>query len=152
MAQYSLPIQEVQMVCEHPPQIIDLQCADHRPTNRAVPAAVVQSYRVGATNTDSDKQMGLSQEETRSSTNRRRITGRTGGNDPGPMTIWRGSPRCQDAVSQCFHPSSQSGSGCSPCPGRMRPEIARLTGLFRIGSNSVERLECTTLDGHTTQA
>jgi len=41
---------------------------------------------------------------------------------------------------ECLDVSSQGGSGCSPGPGRQRPEISRLPGLFRIGSNSVERL------------
>ena len=125
---------------------------DHRSTDEGVPAPTVRSYRDGATNTDSDKWTGRSKEETRSCRDRRGATGGIGNNDTGCTTIWRGSPRFEDAVSQRPYPGSQSSSSCSPGPGGQRPQISRLPRLFRVRSNSVERMDCSTPDGYTTQA
>jgi len=125
--------------------------ADHRPADKAIPAPAVRSYRAGTTNTDSDDRTGRSQGETRSRRNRRGATAGTGGDEPGRMAIWRGSPQFEDAVGEHLDVGSQGSPGCSPGPGRLRPEIPRLPGLFRVGSNSVERLDCSTPDGNTTQ-
>jgi hypothetical protein len=110
----------------------------------------VRSYRTGTTNTDPEDRTGRSLEEACGPRNQRGPTTATGRHDPRRTTIWRGSPRFQDAVSECVDVSSQSGSGCSPDPGRQRPEISRLPGLFRVGSNSVEMLDRSTPDAHTT--
>src|SRR5882757_3363186 len=114
--------------------------------------ARVRSHQTGTTDTDPEERTGRSLEETSGPRNQRGPTAGTGRYDPGRTAIWRGSPRFEDAVSECLDVSSQGGSGCSPGPGRQRPEISRLPGLFTVGSNSVERLDCSTPDGHTTQA
>jgi hypothetical protein len=133
--------------------------ADYRPTaagygppNEAVPAPAVRPHPARTTDTDSEDEAGRSPAEASGFGNQRRPATGTGRYDPGRTTIWRGSPRFEDAVSQCVDISSQSSPGGSPGSGRQRLEISRLPGLFRVGSNSVERLDCSTLDGHTTQA
>ena len=73
-------------------------------------------------------------------------------NDPQCPTVWGGGARFEDAVCQCSHigsPGSPHGPSDSQ---RHRPEISRLPGHFRVGSNSDDRLDCATPDGHTTQA
>jgi hypothetical protein len=125
--------------------------ADHRPANEIVPAPAVRSYRARTTNPDAEDRTGRSLEETTSSKNQQGFTTGTGRYDPGSTAIWRGSPRFEDAVSECVDISSQSGSGGSPGARRQRSEISRLPGLFRVGSNSVKGLDCSTPDGHTTQ-
>jgi len=124
--------------------------ADHRPTGETVPAPAVRSYRAGTTNTDPEGRTGRSHEETTGSRNQRGATTGVGRYDLGRTAIWRGSPRFEDAVSECVDIGSQGSPGCPPGSGGQRPEISRLPGLFRIGSNSVERLDCSTQDGHTT--
>ena len=126
--------------------------ADHRPASKTVPTPAMRPYRAGTTNTDSTERTGRGLEETPASRNQRGSAIGTGRYDPGCTAIWRGSPRFEDAVSECVDISSQSGPSCSPGSGRQRPEISRLPGLFRVGSNSVEGLDCSTSNGHTTQA
>jgi len=133
--------------------------ADHQPTAtnhglaiKIVPASVVRSYRSGTTNSDPEERTGRSPAEASSPRNRRGLATGIGGHDPRRTAVWRGSPRFEDAVSECLDVGSQGGPGCPSSPGRQRPEISRLPGLFRVGSNSVERLDCSTQDGHTTQA
>jgi len=125
--------------------------ADHRPTGEAISAPAMQPYRVRTTDLDSDGQEGQSQTETHSTRNGREASTRTSGYDPGLTAIWRGRPQFDDAVSKLHDVSSQSGSGCGPCSRESRQEISRLPGLFRVRSNSVGRLHCSTPDGYTTQ-
>jgi len=125
---------------------------DYRPTGEAVPAPAVQLHPVGAADTVTDEQMGQSQEVTCSTRNGKRASTRIHGHDPRCTAIPRGSPQVEDAFSERLHIGSQGCSGCSPVPGRQRPEFSRLHRLCRVGSNSVERLDCSTPDGHTTKA
>jgi hypothetical protein len=108
----------------------------------------VRPYRVRTTKADSQERERRSLEETTSSGNQRGSSTRAGRYDPGRTAIWRGSPRFEHAVSECVDVTSQSGPGYS---GRQRSEISRLPGHFRNRSNSVERLDCSPPDGHTTQ-
>jgi len=132
---------------------------DHRstatvdgPASEAVPTPVMRPHQVRTTDADSEERTGRSPEGTNSPRNQRGTSTRVGGDDPRRTTFWRGSPQFEDAVSERLDLSGQSGSGCSSGSGGQRPEISRLPGLFRVGSNSVERLDCSTPDGHTTQA
>jgi len=125
--------------------------ADHGRTNEADPAPAVRPYRVRATDTDSDEWMGRGQKETCSTRDGRGPSTRTGGYDPGCTTIWRGSPQFEDAVSECLDIASQSGPSCSTCSERQRSDVSRLPRHFRVGSISVERLDCSTSNGNTTQ-
>jgi len=125
--------------------------AGYRPASKAVLAPTMRPYSTRAINADSEERTGRSLEVTSGPRNQRRDATRVGRDDPRCTTIWRGSPRFQDAVSQRPDSGGQSGSGCSLGSGRQRPEISRLPGLFRVGSNSVERLDCSTPNGHTTQ-
>jgi hypothetical protein len=124
---------------------------DHRPADETVPASAVRSHRTRTTDTDPEERTRRSLEEASGPRNQRRPATGTGRYDPGRTAIWRGSPRFEDAVRECFDVSSQGGPSCSPGPRGQRPEISRLPGLFRVGSNSVERLDCSTPNGHTTQ-
>jgi len=125
---------------------------DHRPTDETVPAPAMRPYPDGAPDPDSDKRIGRKQEETRSRRNGRRATTGTGCDNPGCTTIWRGSPQFEDVVSQCFDTGSQSGPGRPPDSGGQRSEISRLPGRFRVGWNSVDKLDCSTSNDHTTHA
>jgi len=124
---------------------------NYRPASEAVPAPTMRPYSNRAINADSEERTGRSPEETSGPRNRRGDTTGVGRYDPGRTTIWRGSPRFEDVASQRLDSGSQSGSGHSQGSGRQRPEISRLPGLFRVRSNSVERLDCSTPNGHTTQ-
>jgi hypothetical protein len=124
--------------------------ADYRSRNEAVPAPAVRPHRAQTTDTDSEEQAGRSLEETTSCRNQRGPSTATGQYDLGHTAIWRGSPQFEDAVSECLDVSSRNCSGYSPGSRRQRPEISRLPGLFRVGSNSVEKLDCSTTDGHMT--
>jgi len=126
--------------------------ADHRPANETVPAPAMRPYRAGTTNTNSQERTGRSLEETNGTRNQRGFATGTGRHDPRRTAIWRGSPRFEHAVSEWVDVSSRSSPGCSPGFGRQRPEMSRLPRLFRVESNSVRRLDCSTPDGHTTQA
>jgi len=126
--------------------------ADHRPTDEAVPALAVWSYRDGATDTNSDNRTGRSQEETRSHRKRRSTTEKTCTDDPVRTAIWKASPQFKDIVSECLDVGSEGGPSCSPGSRRQRPEISWHSGHFRVRSNKVERLDCSTPDGNTTQA
>jgi hypothetical protein len=124
---------------------------DQKPPNNAVPAPGERPYRARTTDTDSEEQAGRSLEETGGSRNQRRTLTGAGKRDPGRMVIWRGSPLFEDAVSECLDITSQSGPGCSPGSKGQRPEISQFPGLFRVGSNSVLSLDCSTRVCITTQ-
>ena len=126
--------------------------ADYRPSDKTVPAPAVRPHWTGGTDMEPEGQTGQSQEKTRSGRDRRRATGRTRRDDPGPTTILRGSLRFVDAVSQCSYLGCRSSSSSFPGPREQRPEICRLPIPFRVGSNSVDRLDCSTPVGNTTQA
>jgi hypothetical protein len=96
--------------------------------------------------------MGRSLEEASGPRNQRGPATGTGRYDPRRTTIWRVSQRSEDAVSECLDIGSQGGSSYSPGSRRQRSEISRFPRLFRVGLQSVERLDCLTPDGHTTQA
>jgi hypothetical protein len=55
-------------------------------------------------------------------------------------------------VSKCLDVGSQSGPSCSSNSRGQRPEISGLPRHFRVGSNSVERLDGSSPMGHMTQA
>jgi hypothetical protein len=63
-----------------------------------------------------------------------------------------GSPRFDDAVSQCYNIGSQGGSGSSPGSSSQRTEISPLPRLFWVGLTSVEPLDGSTADVNMTQA
>jgi hypothetical protein len=112
----------------------------------------VRPYRVGAADTDSDERTGRSQEETRSTRDEGKPPTRTGGYELGRTAIWRASPQFKDAVSKCLNTGSQSSARGSPSSRGQTSEISPLPRHFWVGSNSVERLDCSTPDGNTTQA
>lgn len=64
---------------------------------------------------------------------------------------WRGGEECTEAINQCPNPGSEGGLGCSAEAWEQRTEIARLPRLFRVGSDSVERLDRLTPDSLLTQ-
>ena len=83
--------------------------------------------------------------------NRRRPTTTTGEYDTGCQTVGRRSPSLEDAVSECLIVAGP-GSPCSQsATQRPRTEVSRLPRPFRYGLSSVERPDCSTPDGHTTQ-
>jgi hypothetical protein len=125
--------------------------ADHGPTGQAVPAHSVQPHEDGTTDTYSAERMGRGQKETWGTRDRRGAPTRVGRCDPGSPAIRRGSPRFENAVSQCLDAGNQSGPGGSPSSGRQRSEISRLPRLFRIRSNPIEKLNCSTPDGNKKQ-
>jgi len=166
VAMYSQPIREVQMVCEHPQHLIDLQWQiTHLQAKQFLPSQCnhIELERQIWNLTDGRDEArrraaapgtneGRSQTVTCSIRNKQGTLRRTGRYDPGCTAICRGSPLFEDAVGECLDVGRQSGPGCSLGPRRQLPEISRLPGLFRVRSNSVERLDCSTPDGHMTQA
>jgi len=123
----------------------------HNPADEAIPAPAVRPYRAASVDTDSDERTRRSEEETRSTRDGWRPLTRTGRHDTGRTVIWRGIPQFEDAVSECLDVGSQDGPSCPPSCRGQRPEISQFPGLFRVGSNSVEKLDCSTPDGRTTQ-
>jgi len=80
--------------------------------------------------------------------NRRGPEEGTGRYDQGCPGSQLGGQEFESTVSECVI-LSRTGSATSPPPTRgQRAEISRLPGLFRVGSNSVERLGCATPDGY----
>ena len=57
----------------------------------------------------------------------------------------------EDAVSKCSVVSGPGSHNSPPAIRELRTEISRLPGFFRVGLNTVERLDCSTPDGHITQ-
>jgi len=125
---------------------------DHGPADSAVPASRVRSFNVPITVGDIEAGPGGSQENSESSGNRRRATTGVGRYDTGRATIGRRSPSFEDTVSECTILSSSGSPDTPPAISRPRTEVSRLPRLFRIGSSSIERLDCSTPDGYMTQA
>jgi len=102
MAQYTEPTSMVQRVCDHPAQIIGLQTEILDLTSRQFLPPSVRSYRNRDLDTDSDSRARRRQEEARGTRNGRGTPTGTGGHDPACTAIWTGSPRFEDAVSECI--------------------------------------------------
>jgi len=120
----------------------------HRPADDAIPAPAMRPYQVRTTDADCDGRKGPSPTKTYSTRDERGPLTGTGGYNPGHTAIWRGSPQFEVAVSECLDTGSQGGPSRSSGSGRQRSEISRLPGHFRVGSNSVEKLDCPIPDGN----
>jgi len=125
---------------------------DYGPQVRTFPPSPVRSYRDGEPDTDSEDRMGRSQIEAYGTRNRRGSPTGASRHDQRCTRIWRGNLRFEDAVGQCIDVTSQTGTGCPRNHRRQRSEICQLPGHFRVRLYSVERLNCSTPDGHTKQA
>jgi len=125
--------------------------ADHRPVGEAIPDYAVRSYRVGALDISSDERPRRSHDVASRTRNSWRTLAGVGGHGFGRKTIWGGSLHCAEAGSERPDVSSKSCPGCSQSSGRQSPEICPLSGLLKIRSNSVERLDWLTPDGKARQ-
>jgi len=120
---------------------------NHPPGTDPTPPARMRSYRLRDTIIDPPERTGGSPTNPPNSGDRRRSEEGIGRYDQRRPRSQRGRPEFEDAVSECAI-LSRTGSASSPPPTRrQRTEISRLPGLFRVGSNSVERLDCATPDG-----
>jgi len=149
VAQYSQPVREIQQVCCHPEEIADQRNQITIFQAQAQPPPLVCDH------TNYEAQLTTLRNELEVA----RRTPRIAGTDEDlrreldDMTrdaprSQRGRPEFEDAVSECAI-LSRMGSASSPPPTRrQRTEISRLPGLFRVGSNSVERLDCATPDDY----
>jgi len=126
--------------------------AEYGSTGPQVSNAVVRPDQDGEQDLGSGNQSRWRQDPTSSIRNRRNTPRGCAGIDRGSTAIRRGSPRCDEAVSQCSYIGSVGSSRSPSDSRRQRPEISRLPRRFRVGSNSVERLWCSTPDAHTQQA
>jgi len=120
--------------------------AGHRPTGTTGSAPPVLLYRDGNQNQSPDIRGGQSQEDTRGPRDRRGCTGAISTDDLRHTAIRRGCPQFEDAVSHSSYVGSQGGTSCSPASRGQRAEISWQPGLFCVGSNSVESLDCSTLN------
>jgi len=111
----------------------------------------MRSFDVRTTPGDIEQGTGGSQENSEDGSNRRRPTTGTGRHDTGCQTFDGRSPSFEDAVSLCTFLSGSDSPNSPPATRRPRTEVSQLPGLPRIRSSSVERLDCSTPDGHTTQ-
>lgn len=76
------------------------------------------------------------------------VTRGAGWYDKRCTSIHRGSQKALKTVGQCSDICSKSSPG-SPLEFRgQRPEISLLHRVFKLRPNSVERLDCATLDSH----
>ena len=122
--------------------------ADHRPTtanyghpNEAVPATAVRSYRARTTNSDPEEWTGRSLEETSGPRNRRGSATGTGRHDLGRTAIWIGTPRFEDAVSECVDVSSPNGPRFLPMlrktEARNFPTLRTCEGQIKLSWQAV---------------
>jgi len=112
------------------------------------PPACVRPCRLRDTIDDPQKRTGGSPTNPPDSGDRQRSEEGVGRYDQRRPRSQRGGPEFEDAASECAI-LSRTGSASSPRPTRrQRTEISRLPGLFRVGSNSVEGLDCPTPDGY----
>jgi len=132
---------------------------DHHPTetndgpaNITVLTPGMRSLDVRTTAGNIEARAGENQENPEDARYRRRPTTRTGCYDTGRQTIGGRSPSVEDAVNECPILSGPGSLNSPPPIRRPRTEVSRLPGLLRNGSNSIQRLDCTTPDGHTTNA
>jgi hypothetical protein len=124
---------------------------DHRPAGEAIPAPTVRPYQDRGANMDSDGRTRQASKEAHSSRDQQRAARGIGGHYQGCTAIVRGCLQFEDAVIECQDDGSQSGPSCSPASRGQRLEVSRLPGLFRVGSNSYERMDCSTVVGNTTE-
>jgi len=125
--------------------------SDYGPANTTVPASGLRSFDIRATAGDIEAGVGRSQEDPENGGNRPGPTTGTGRYDTRRQTIGRWSPTIDDTVSQRAILSGNGSPDSTPAIRRPTTEVCRLPGLLRIRSNSVERLDCSTPDGHTMQ-
>jgi len=128
-----------------------IQEADDRPTGSTVSALPVQSYRDENQYPMPDDRAGQSQGETRSSSDRQGAMAAIRSHDTRRTAIRRGTLQSADAASQCSHVCRQGGTSSSRGSGRWRPENSGLPGHSWVGSNSVERLDCSNANCNSTQ-
>jgi len=125
--------------------------ADHGSTGPTVSTSAVCPLRDWSQDSGTRNCSRRSQDRMTGSRMQRTTPGGSGGNEQGRTTTWRGSPPFEHAVSQCSSIGSPGSSHGPSDSRRQRPETSRLPGLFRVGSNSIERLDCLTPDGDMTQ-
>jgi hypothetical protein len=112
---------------------------------------LVRPHRLPDTAVDSPERTRGSPTNPLSRGDRRGHTTRAGRHDTGCKGGQCGSREFEDAVSQCAILSRTGSANTPPRTGGQRSEVPRLPGLFRIGSNSAERLDRTSPDDNPTQ-
>jgi len=126
--------------------------ADHPTTGPTVPTARVRPHQDGEHYQETGDWSRRTQDTTSSRWNWWTTLGQSAGNFAGHTAIWRGSQRFDDTDSEySYIGSAGSSRGPSDCI-RQSQEISGLPGLYRVGLNSVERLNCSTPDSQMTQA
>jgi len=121
---------------------------NHPPGTDPTPPARMRSCRLRDTIGDPPKRTGGSPTNPPDSGDRRRPEVGVGRHDQRRPRSQRGGPEFQDAVSECAILSRTGSPSSPPLTRRQRTEISRLPGLFRVRSNSVERLDCAIPDGY----
>jgi len=124
---------------------------DYGSTGPAVPTTAMRPHWDGEQNQVARDWFRRSQDLNSGGGHRCTTPWRPPRDDPGCTAIRTGSPRVEDAVSQCSYIGSRGNSRGPTDSQRQRPEICGLPGLFRVGSISFERLDWSTPDGDTTQ-
>ena len=125
--------------------------ADYGPAITTLPASGLRSFNIRATAGDIEAGVGRLQEDPKNGGNGREPTTGPGPHDTRRHTMGRRSLSFEEAVSQRAILCGTGRPYSPPAIWRPRTEVSRLHRPFRIGSNSVERLDCSTTDGHTTQ-
>jgi len=121
---------------------------NYPPGTGPTPPARMRSYQLRDTIDDPPERIGGSPTNPPDSRDRRRSEEGIGRHDQGRPLSQRGGLEFEDAVSECAILSRTGSASSPPLSRRQRIEISRLPGLFRIGSNLVERLDCATPNRH----
>jgi len=126
--------------------------ADHGPAFTTHPACGMRSVDIRTSVGDIETAAAGSQDDCQDGSDRWGPPTRAGWYDLGPLTVMRRSPSFKDACTVRRILSSTGIPDSPPATRGPRREVSRLAGLFRIRSESVDRQDCSTLDGHTTKA
>jgi len=125
---------------------------NHGPAGTAVPIPRVWSLGVPTTAGSIETGTGGSQEHPEDGRSGRGPLSRIGWFDTRRQTVREPSPSPEDAVSECAILGGSGSPSSPPSTGRPRTEVSQPPGLSTIRSNWVESLDCSTSNGHTTQA
>jgi len=125
---------------------------DHEPTDITVPNSTVPPLDVWTSGGTVEAGAGRSQDNFEGGRDRQGIMTWAGQHHTGHETSRRRSPRLADAAGECTMFSGSGNPNCPPATRGPRTDDSRLPGLCRIVWNSVERLDCSILDGHMIQA